>query len=320
MIKRSRNIKTIFAFIFSLAIIITASGCVYIDVDTGPGNELPLFHEEASDLRGVPAKDLVIEAENILPDIVFRTSLIRKVAEKSRIAVVSVYAQTKTPYRVYLLPIPVIGTGLPVRVPGTGLGSGFFIHPSGYILTNNHVIQHAQKVKVLTHDEKDYEVIIVARDPIYDLALLKVVEADHEFPVLPMGDSSKVDSGDMVIAVGNPIGLGHTVTSGIISHTGRKLSGTPEQKGRRIRFIQTDAAINPGSSGGPLITLSGAWIGVNSAVAISSEGIGFAVPSLQAKEFLDMIRTGEWPEQNQNDTPPKDLKDQNTALGSGHAM
>jgi len=302
MKKRHRNIKTIFTFIFSLTIIITTSGCVYIDVDTGPGNELPLFHEEASALSGVPAEDLVIETEDTLPDVVFRTSLIRKVAEKSSKAVVSVYAQTKTPYRVHLLPIPVIGAGLPVRVPGTGLGSGFFIHPSGYILTNNHVIQHAQEVKVLMHDGTDHKVIIVARDPIYDLALLKVVEADHEFPALPMGDSSQVDSGDMVIAVGNPIGLGHTVTSGIISHTGRKLSGTPEKKGRRIRFIQTDAAINPGSSGGPLITLSGAWIGVNSAGALSSEGIGFAVPSTQVKEFLDMIRTGEWPAQKQNDT------------------
>ncbi|MBW1892838.1 MAG: trypsin-like peptidase domain-containing protein [Deltaproteobacteria bacterium] len=304
MIIRHRNIKTIFAFIFSLAIIITTSGCVYIDVDTGSGNELPLFHEEASDLSGVPAEDLVIETENTLPDVVFRTSLIREVAEKSRKAVVSVYAQTKAPYRIHLLPIPVIGTGTLVRVPGTGLGSGFFIHPSGYILTNNHVIKRAQEVKVLTHDGADHKVIIVARDPIYDLALLKVVGgADHEFPVLPMGDSKQVDSGDMVIAVGNPIGLGHTVTSGIISHTGRNLSGTPEQKGRQIRFIQTDAAINPGSSGGPLITLSGAWIGINSAGAVSSEGIGFAAPSYQVKEFLDMIRTGEWPKQKQNDTP-----------------
>ena len=249
-------------------------------MDTSRGYEPAISHKEADDLKGVSSEDLVVEAEKTLLDVVFRTSLIRQVAEKSREAVVSVYAQTQTPYRIHLLPIPVIGAGLPVRVPGTGLGSGFFIHPSGYILTNNHVIERAKEVKVLLQDGKDYEVIIVARDPIYDLALLKVVDADREFPVLPMGDSKQIDSGDMVIAVGNPIGLGHTVTSGIISHTGRNLAGTPEQKGRQIRFIQTDAAINPGSSGGPLITLTGAWIGVNSAGAVASEGIGFCCSKL----------------------------------------
>jgi len=296
-----------------LAMAMIISSCVYIDVDTSSGYEPAIAHEEADDLKGASSKELVVEAENTVRDVVFRASLIRQVAEKSREAVVSVYAQTQTPYRIHLLPIPVIGSGLPVRVPGTGLGSGFFIHPSGYILTNNHVIQRAKEVKVLLHDGKDYEVIIVARDPIYDLALLKVVDAKREFPVLPMGDSKQIDSGDMVIAVGNPIGLGHTVTSGIISHTGRNLAGTPEQKGRQIRFIQTDAAINPGSSGGPLITLTGgAWIGVNSAGAVSSEGIGFAVPSYQIKEFLDMIRTGKWPEQNQDDTSQKEQKNKNS--------
>jgi len=270
-------------------------------VDTSRGYEPAISHEEADVLKGVASGDLVVEAEHTLLDVVFRTGIMREVAEKSREAVVSVYAQTQTPYRIHLLPIPVIGPGLPVRVPGTGLGSGFFIHPSGYILTNNHVVQRAKEIKVLLQDGKDYEVIIVARDPIYDLALLKIVNADREFPVLPMGDSKQIDSGDMVIAVGNPIGLGHTVTSGIISHTGRNLAGTPEQKGRQIRFIQTDAAINPGSSGGPLITLAGAWIGVNSAGAAASQGIGFAVPSYQVREFLDMIRTGEWPEHRPDD-------------------
>ena len=222
------------------------------------------------------------------------TQLIRQVAEKSRQAVVSVYAQTKTPYRITLFPIPLPGMGVPVRVPGVGLGSGFFIHPSGYLLTNDHVVRRAEKVNVLTQDGTDFDVIIVARDPVYDLALLKVIESDQEFHVLPMGDSKEIDSGDMVIAVGNPLGLGHTVTSGIISHTGRNLSGKPEKGKRQIRFIQSDAAINPGSSGGPLITLTGAWIGVNTAGASSGQGIGFAVPSEQVREFLDMIRTGEW--------------------------
>ncbi len=265
-----------------------------MEVQTGPGSERPLFHPSSGDLRGVQAEALLVEAKETLLQKPLHTHLIREVAEKSRQAVVSVYAQTKTPYRITLFPIPLPGMGVPVRVPGVGLGSGFFIHPSGYLLTNDHVVRLAEKVNVLTQDGTDLDVIIVARDPVYDLALLKVVESNQEFPVLPMGDSREIDSGDMVIAVGNPLGLGHTVTSGIISHTGRNLSGEPEKDERQIRFIQTDAAINPGSSGGPLVTLAGAWIGVNTAGAASGQGIGFAVPSEQVREFLDMIRKGEW--------------------------
>jgi serine protease Do len=101
-----------------------------------------------------------------------------------------------------------------------------------------------------------------------------------------------VGVGDLVIAVGNPLGLGHTVTSGIISQTGRNLSGVLDEEARQIRFIQTDTAINPGSSGGPLITLTCAWVGVNTAGATEAQGIGFAVPSSQVREFLDQVRAG----------------------------
>ncbi|MBA4369781.1 MAG: hypothetical protein C0403_19310 [Desulfobacterium sp.] len=270
------------------------SGCVHIDLDTGARGGPKMFHSSASELKGVSAEALLVEADQTVADMVFRTNLIREVAERSRPAVVSVYAQTKTPYRIHLLPIPFLGPGFGVQLPGIGLGSGFFIHPSGYLLTNNHVIERAEKVKVKTQDDVDHEVIIVARDPEYDIALLKVVGEEKKFPVLPMGNSDEVDSGNMVIAVGNPLGLGHTVTSGIISHTGRHLSRITEKEGRQINFIQTDAAINPGSSGGPLITLTGAWVGMNTATATSGEGIGFAVPSSQVREFLDMIRNGSW--------------------------
>jgi len=293
ILERTGKIRKIFTLILLFSAVSTLSGCVYLEVQT-PGSEQALFHPSASDLKGAQADAVVVEAKETLNQKPMHTQLIRQVAEKSRQAVVSVYAQTKTPYRITLLPIPLPGMGVPVRVPGVGLGSGFFIHPSGYLLTNDHVVRRAEKVNVLTEDGTDFDVIIVARDPVYDLALLKVVESDQEFPVLPMGNSEEVDSGDMVIAVGNPLGLGHTVTSGIISHTGRNLSGKPEKEKRQIRFIQSDAAINPGSSGGPLITLTGAWIGVNTAGATSGQGIGFAVPSEQVREFLDMIRTGEW--------------------------
>jgi len=107
-----------------------------------------------------------------------------------------------------------------------------------------------------------------------------------------MGDSDAVSAGDMVIAVGNPLGLGHTVTAGIISQTYRNMAGESGEDGRHVDFIQTDTAINPGASGGPLITLTGAWIGVNTAGATRAQGIGFAVPSNQAHEFLNAIRAG----------------------------
>lgn len=180
-----------------------------------------------------------------------------------------------------------------MRVPGIGLGSGFFIHPSGYILTNNHVIEHAEQIRILTSKGTDYGATVVGRDPAYDLALLKAdAPPNREFRVLPMGDSDAVGAGDMVIAVGNPLGLGQTVTGGIISQTHRSLTGAPTVDNRHIEFIQTDTAINPGSSGGPLITLTGAWVGVNTAGITEAQGIGFAVPSRQVQEFLDEVRTG----------------------------
>jgi S1-C subfamily serine protease len=269
-----------------------AGGCVRLDVQRTQETADMRLRPAAQILAGVSSGDIVTEAEITVSRQPMHTQLIREVAAQARQAVVSVYAQTRTPYRVHLLPLPLPGTGIPVRVPGVGLGSGFFIHPSGYLMTNNHVIQRADEVKVLLQDGTDFEVTVVARDPVYDLALLKVVTAEKAFPVLPMGDSAAIDSGDIVIAVGNPLGLGHTVTSGIISHAGRHLSGVAEEEAREINFIQTDAAINPGSSGGPLITLTGAWVGVNTAGAQASQGIGFAVPSNQVREFLDNIRAG----------------------------
>ena len=145
----------------------------------------------------------------------------------------------------------------------------------------------------MTDDETELELEVVARDPVYDLALLRVVKPKQKFPVLPMGDSEQVGVGDGVIAVGNPLGLGHTVTWGIISQTNRNLQGVePEDDVRVVSFIQTDTAINPGSSGGPLITLSGAWIGVNTAGVVTAQNIGFAVPSKQVAEFIDGVLAG----------------------------
>lgn len=237
-------------------------------------------------LRATP-EDVVVEAETTIKHMPLDTQLVRDVARKTKWAVVSLYTKTNEPYQAQLLRF------IKVTMKGEGLGSGFFIHPAGYILTNDHVIRHAEKIRATTYGGIDLEVEVIARDPVYDLALLKVVNAESKrFPVIPMGDSTQVGIGDLVFAVGNPLGLGHTVTMGIISQTGRDLSGASLQEGRRAAFIQTDTAINPGSSGGPLITLSGAWIGVNTAGAIGAQGIGFTVPSVQVREFLQAVIDG----------------------------
>jgi S1-C subfamily serine protease len=134
---------------------------------------------------------------------------------------------------------------------------------------------------------------VIARDPVYDLALLKVNAADGRlFSALPMGDSNQAAAGDMVLAVGNPLGLGHTVTSGIVSQTGRNLTNDAKNEGRHVEYIQTDTAINPGSSGGPLITLNGNWIAVNTAGITEAQGLGFSVPSAQVRSFLQSVIAG----------------------------
>ena len=280
--------------VVATVVLLLGSGCITLEEQEArfPTEGPVLLRPAARDLRGVRSGDLVVETKDTVANVTLHTQLIRQVAEKAKEAVVSIYVKTKTPARVRLLPIRIPGLGIPVRLPGMGLGSGFFIHPSGYMLTNNHVIQDAEEIRVLTSDGVDFGVIVVARDPVFDLALLKIQGSKRGFHVLPIGDSEAVGVGDLVIAVGNPLGLGHTVTSGIISQTGRNLSGVLDEEARQIRFIQTDTAINPGSSGGPLTTLTGAWIGVNTAGAVEGQGIGFAVPSSQVREFLDKVRAG----------------------------
>jgi serine protease Do len=165
------------------------------------------------------------------------------------------------------------------------LGSGFVISTDGYIVTNNHVVEDVDKIEVAFKDGKELPAEIIGRDPATDIALIKV-KPEKSLVALPLGDSSKLRPGDWVIAIGNPFGLEHTVTAGIISALHRRNIGA----GRYDDFIQTDAAINPGNSGGPLIDLSGQVVGINTAINPRANTIGFAVPVDMAKEVLPSLK------------------------------
>ena len=269
------------------------NGCVSVtERDVSPETPIQLYPAAATLKEADPAS-LCLKAKQTVADIPLHSQTIRTIAANVDSAVVSIYVKTATPVKVRLLPIKLKFTGLPATLPGVGLGSGFFIHPNGYLLTNEHVIHHATDIRVMTHNGTDYIAKLIAVDPVYDLALLKIESPNHlKFSFIPMGDSTQSRGGDHVIAVGNPLGLGHTVTAGIISHTGRSLFEEKEPKGRYVRYIQTDAAINPGSSGGPLISLTGAWIGLNTAQIANTQGIGFTIPSSQVQEFIDRILQG----------------------------
>ncbi|HXW85609.1 MAG TPA: DegQ family serine endoprotease, partial [Candidatus Binataceae bacterium] len=167
------------------------------------------------------------------------------------------------------------------------LASGFIISKDGYVITNDHAIEGNNKITVSTEDGKNYTAKVVGRDEKSDIALLKI-QADHDLPVAPLGNSDQVRVGEWVMAIGNPFGFDHSVTVGIVSAKGRFIPPNSFDD-----FIQTDASINPGNSGGPLINLRGEVIGVNSAIYTrtgSSMGIGFAIPVSLVKGELPQLR------------------------------
>jgi serine protease Do len=166
-----------------------------------------------------------------------------------------------------------------------GLGSGFIISEDGYIFTNNHVVDKVDKIKVKLADGKEYSAEIKGRDASTDLALIKII-APTKLPYARMGDSDRSRIGEGVIAIGNPLGLDHTVTAGIISAKGRVIGAGPYDN-----FIQTDASINPGNSGGPLCNLAGEVVGINTAIVAQAQGIGFAIPINMAKSILGDLKT-----------------------------
>jgi serine protease Do len=169
----------------------------------------------------------------------------------------------------------------------SGVGSGFIVDADGTILTNYHVVDGAQKLSVTLSDGKSYDAKVIGRDQKSDIAVIKI-DAGRSLPAAQLGDSDRLEVGEWVMAIGNPFGLDHTVTSGIVSAKGRNIGQGPYDN-----FIQTDASINPGNSGGPLINLRGEVVGINSAIFSQSGGnigIGFAIPSNAVKELLPQLR------------------------------
>ena len=176
--------------------------------------------------------------------------------------------------------------GAPNGQPSTSLGSGFIVDPSGLVVTNNHVIEGASAITVILEDETQLVARILGRDARTDLALLKV-EADGPLPFVEFGDSDAARVGDWVIAIGNPFGLGNTVTAGIVSARGRDINAGPYDD-----FIQTDAPINRGNSGGPMFNMEGKVIGVNTLIfspSGGSVGIGFATPASLASPIIEQL-------------------------------
>jgi len=181
------------------------------------------------------------------------------------------------------------GNQLPKKFRQRSLGSGFIIDKDGYILTNNHVVEGTDEIKVKLADDTELDAKIVGKDPKSDLALIKI-KSNHSLKPLPLGDSDNIEVGDWVVAIGNPFGLGNTVTAGIVSAKYRHIGARSYDN-----FIQTDAPINPGNSGGPLLNTAGEVIGINTAIYTQtggSIGIGFAVPINIAKKLLPQLKKG----------------------------
>ncbi len=164
-----------------------------------------------------------------------------------------------------------------------GVGSGFVINRDGYILTNNHVVEGADQIKVKLANGKEFDGKVIGRDPKTDLAVIKI-EGSADLQALPLGNSDDLKVGSWVVAVGSPFGLEQTVTAGIVSAKGRVIGSGPYDN-----FIQTDASINPGNSGGPLVNLKGEVVGINTAIIASGQGIGFAIPVNMAKEIVPQL-------------------------------
>ncbi|MCX7642332.1 MAG: trypsin-like peptidase domain-containing protein [Armatimonadetes bacterium] len=215
-----------------------------------------------------------------------------KVAKIAEASVVHIATTAPIPEEYRLFREFFFGERVPESVPAN-YGSGFLFRSDGYVLTNFHVVQGADTIRVGIDEKTEFPARLVGYDPLLDVALLKIEASNRRFKALPLGDSDKLEKGEWVIAVGNPFGLDKTVTVGVVSAKGREFE---EIDGRPAvtSYIQTDAAINPGNSGGPLLNLNGEVVGINTFIIGQGGniGIGFALPINEVKRILDRLLKG----------------------------
>ncbi|HVU22733.1 MAG TPA: Do family serine endopeptidase [Opitutus sp.] len=255
----------------------------------------PGFVRGAKETRKMP--DLKVDSSPVADGKAPQVASYADVIDPARLAVVSVYSKKVVRERVMLNPLLRQFFGdIPEQErehKEEGLGSGVIISPDGFILTNNHVVEGADELKVSLSDDRELVAKVIGADPKTDIAVIKV-EAEH-LPTLTLADSDKIRVGDVVFAVGNPLAVGETVTMGIVSAKGRTVGILDDVAGYES-FIQTDAAINMGNSGGALLDAKGRLIGINSAILSPSRGnigIGFAVPiNLASAVMRSLIETG----------------------------
>jgi serine protease Do len=249
------------------------------------------FQTSSSGAVADPVDRPTVEAGS--PRLVATLAPLAKQVTPAVVAIQSVFKPDTTNEMQGFFP-PGFGPSQPAQPePTRGLGSGFIVSPDGYILTNNHVVANAMRVTVGLSDRRIFPAKVIGRDPSTEVALIKIDATG--LPTLPLGDDSTVQVGDGVMAVGNPLGLNFTVTSGIISAKGRggSLSALFQPRYSVVDFLQTDAVINPGNSGGPLIDMQGQVIGINTAIASPTgtyAGYGFAVPISIARIIMDELR------------------------------
>src|ERR1700716_1001621 len=218
------------------------------------------------------------------------------IVQRVQPAVVNVYAAKTVQNRNPLLDDPIFrrffgGGGPQPEQMQRSLGSGVMVDPSGLVVTNNHVIEGADQVKVSLADKREFEAEIVLKDARSDLAVLRIGDKRERFTAIDLGDSDSLQVGDVVLALGNPFGVGQTVTHGIVSAVARTQVGITDYQ----FFIQTDAAINSGNSGGALVDLSGKLVGINTAIfsrSGGSQGIGFAIPANMVKVVVASAKSG----------------------------
>lgn len=279
------RIKRLVSFLFQAATIVLAAAFVIVYVYPGllhrQQTPVVVFYERANAPGTVPPA--------VTPGPVSYAAAVDIAAP----AVVNIYTQKLVTERAHpFLDDPLLRrffgdrTRRPRKRLETSLGSGVIVSPQGYILTNNHVIDGADEIEVALHDGRTTSAKVVGTDPETDLAVLRV--QSDKLPVITFGHSATLRVGDVVLAIGNPFGVGQTVTSGIVSATGRTQLGINTYE----NFIQTDAAINPGNSGGALINPRGELVGINTAIFSrtgGSQGIGFAIPVSLARDVLAQI-------------------------------